>query len=268
MLYDYTFIIVAITVSIPSLPSPNASPFQSYLTLLTLPQSSPLLALLTLTLTHTHTPTLRAVPSGVFICQTTCQNGSPPQIKDLKWSPGQQFTEYITRDHSGRCDLLCTAGDRHIRVWSFRRPGSGFIPAAVVGGQPKGPQPPVPVSLIYKGLTVGKVPSAKIYTCCSFVFGNDKGDVTYDVVAGGSNGLVYLWRGGLLVAHTSAIKGGVLCIHAPPAAGSDRVYCGGARGVLKVLDAYTLNIVASFSAMSSSSISRCSQVKSRQSSTH
>jgi hypothetical protein len=130
----------------------------------------------------------RAVPSGTLILQSTCQNGLPPQIKDLKWSPGQQFTEYITRDHSGRCDLLCTAGDRHIRVWSFRRPGAGFIPAGVVGGQPKGPQPPVSGSLLYKGLTVGtgkdKVTPAKIYTCCAFVFGGDKGDATYDIVAG------------------------------------------------------------------------------------
>ena len=113
----------------------------------------------TLTLPHSspHTP-CRSVPSGALVLQTVCQNGLPPQIRDLKWSPGQQFTEFITREHSGPCDLICTAGERHIRVWSFSRPGPG-PPAAVVGGKSQGSQPPVAASLVYRGATMGKVRS-------------------------------------------------------------------------------------------------------------
>ena len=84
--------------------------------------------------------------SGELLAQAACQNGLPPQIKDLKWSPGQQFTEFITRDHQGTCDLLCTAGDRHLRLWSFYRakkaPG-----AAVVAGARKSSNDVVHVSL-------------------------------------------------------------------------------------------------------------------------
>lgn len=84
--------------------------------------------------------------SGELLAQAACQNGLPPQIKDLKWSPGQQFTEFITRDHKGTCDLLCTAGDRHLRLWSFSRakkaPG-----AAVVAGARKSSNDVVHVSL-------------------------------------------------------------------------------------------------------------------------
>lgn len=70
----------------------------------------------------------------MLLVQTVCQNGLPPQIKDLKWSPGQQFSEFISRELKGPCDLLCTAGERHLRVWSFSRPKSGQG-AAVVGGE-------------------------------------------------------------------------------------------------------------------------------------
>jgi hypothetical protein len=50
----------------------------------------------------------------------------PPQIKWLSYCPQQQFTEYITREHTGACDLFASAGDHHIKLWSFRRPsGSG-----------------------------------------------------------------------------------------------------------------------------------------------
>jgi hypothetical protein len=41
---------------------------------------------------------------------------------DLQWCPAQQYTEWITREHSGACDVICTAGERHLRLWSFRRP--------------------------------------------------------------------------------------------------------------------------------------------------
>ena len=95
-----------------------------------------------------------------------------------------------------------------------------------------------------------------------------------------SNGVVYLWRGGELAAFTNAIKGGhpvvfavdinrvphhkittatiyfipqlwsklsrtggVLCLHAT----ADKLYCGGAKGVIKLLDSRTLAVLAAFS---------------------
>lgn len=42
------------------------------------------------------------------------------------------------------------------------------------------------------------------------------------------------------------MTGGVKCLHIPPGAG-DKIYCGGARGMVKVLDSRTLVILASFS---------------------
>ena len=99
--------------------------------------------------------------------QVGCQNGLPPQILDLKWSPTQQYTEFISREHSGPCDLLCTAGERHIRVWSFRRP-VGAVGSGVRGVPPSSP---VDASLVFRAPTMGKnaaVTAAKVYTCCAF----------------------------------------------------------------------------------------------------
>jgi WD40 repeat protein len=44
------------------------------------------------------------------VAETSCQHGIPPQIKWLEYCPGQQHTEYITREHAGLCDLFATAG--------------------------------------------------------------------------------------------------------------------------------------------------------------
>ena len=67
--------------------------------------------------------------------------------------------------------------------------------------------------------------AAKVYTCCAF---SPCADKSYDVIAGGSNGVVYLWRAGVLSASAQAIKGGVLCL----AVQSERVFCGGAKGTI------------------------------------
>ena len=76
---------------------------------------------------------LRSIPAGELLVQSVCQNGLPPQIKDLKWSPGQQHTEFITREHKGPCNLLCTAGERHLRVWSFASPKAASSATVVAG---------------------------------------------------------------------------------------------------------------------------------------
>lgn len=46
--------------------------------------------------------------TGDRILETSTQNGIPPQIKTMMWSPSQQFTQYISKDHGGLCDLLVT----------------------------------------------------------------------------------------------------------------------------------------------------------------
>jgi hypothetical protein len=62
------------------------------------------------------------VPQGQLVAQAPCLHGTPEMFLDLQWCPAQQFTEWITREHSGPCDVICTAGEHHLRLWSFRRP--------------------------------------------------------------------------------------------------------------------------------------------------
>jgi WD40 repeat protein len=45
-----------------------------------------------------------------LIVEMPCQHGIPPQIKWIDYCPGQQHTEYITKEHAGLCDLFATAG--------------------------------------------------------------------------------------------------------------------------------------------------------------
>ncbi len=81
---------------------------------------------------------------------------------------------------------------------------------------------------------------AKAYLCCGFVPCEDR---TQDLVAGGSNGMVYLYRAGTVVAAAQAFRSKVRCL---VVGGGDRVYCGGGGGVVKVLDARTLATMQSF----------------------
>jgi hypothetical protein len=67
-------------------------------------------------------------------------------------------------------------------------------------------------------------------------------DRTYDLVTGGSNGAVYLWRGGVVAATCQAFRGKVRCL----VVSGDRVYCGGGGGGLRVLDARTLTQLQTF----------------------
>ena len=85
------------------------------------------------------------IATGAKLLEQTTQNGIPPMIKFVNYCPAPQYTEYISREHAGQCDVFATAGDHHIRVWSFRRP-------AVDGDTTVGNS-----SLTYKGLTIGKV---------------------------------------------------------------------------------------------------------------
>ena len=50
------------------------------------------------------------------------------------------------------------------------------------------------------------------------------------MIAGGSNGVAYLWRQGVCIASANAVKGGINVVVAQ----GDYLYCGGAAGILKV----------------------------------
>lgn len=170
--------------------------------------------------------------SGAKIVEMSAQHGIPPQLAWVKYCPAPQFTEYITRDHAGPCDVFVTAGEHHLRLWSFVRPTGSSA-----------------AQLDYKGLSAttisakkgssaasskaGLLGSPKSYTCCDFLACEDK---TFDLITGGSNGGVYLWRRGNLLATQQLWRGKVQCL----VVHGDKVYVGGAGGLLKVLDGRTL----------------------------
>lgn len=178
------------------------------------------------------------IATGELLIETSIQNGLPPQITSLICAPTRSYTDYITRQHTGYCDLFATAGDHHMRLWSFRRPVA---------------QPFSPSSLDYIAPAAGsssKSPMPKIYTCCQFlVIGNPgSADSGADLVAGGSNGYVYLFRQGKCIASVGAIKGGVNCM----ATLGTILVCGGAGGLLKLLDGRSLSSIATIDVFSSS----------------
>lgn len=79
-----------------------------------------------------HTLGVWDVRSGALCVETACQNGIPPQIRGLCWAPSRVTTEWISSsDNPGPCDLLCTVGERHLKFWSFARPGSSGRDAVV-----------------------------------------------------------------------------------------------------------------------------------------
>ena len=118
-------------------------------------------------------------------------------------------------------------------MWSFRRPDDRTSQTA---------------SLVSMGLTVRKIGATapKTYLCCAYIPCDDK---TYDFVAGGSSGVVFLWRRGVVMAHVQACRGGVTSMMVC----GDKIYCGGAGGVIKALDIRTLAVMQQFSLMESTS---------------
>ena len=88
-------------------------------------------------------------------------------------------------------------------------------------------------------LSQANATAAKAYLCCAFVACEDR---TFDLVAGGSNGIVYLFRAGAVVATCQAFRAKVRVL----VVGGDRVYCGGGGGIVKILDARTLTIMQQF----------------------
>ena len=173
------------------------------------------------------------------MCYYPSQAGIPPQIKWINYCAGQQFTEYINREQTGLCDLFVTAGVNHIRLWSFRRPTNT---TTTKGGSSSSSSSSTPSDAVLhcKNCTIGAATvAAKTYLCAAFLSCDDK---TYDLVAGGSNGAMYLWKKGKLVTTSQVLRGKVSSL----VTCGDRVYCGGGGGVVKILDGRTLNTIQQF----------------------
>ena len=175
------------------------------------------------------------VPTGELIAQMTCQNGVPPQISCLAISPGQQTTEFLSTDNSGLCDVIVTTGDHHLRFWSLKTPESSSLGGALTA------------NIQYK---VGRIPTKlrdkistpRSYLCAGFVLSPPGATNvrSYDVVVGGDNGYLFLFRQAQLVAHCAAIKEGVKSL----SVAGTYVVVGGTRGIVKLIDARTLDILS------------------------
>jgi len=173
--------------------------------------------------------------ASAVLVEVGAQNGLPPQIKWMRSARASQMTEYISKSHKGPCELFCTVGEHHIKLWSFSIAGA----EGTSSGAP---------SLMNKVPSTMKMqpspPMAKVYTCCEFLGGTDGSS---DLVAGGNNGIVYLYRKAVCVAVCNAIKGGVKCLTVfGGGGGSDNdlsVCVGGANGGVKVLCGRTLAVL-------------------------
>jgi hypothetical protein len=80
----------------------------------------------------------------------------------------------------------------------------------------------------------------KVYLCSDMV--SCDGGKSFDVISGGSNGTAYLWRRGCLTASTSVCRGPLTSLQVMGA----KVFCGGAGGIVKILDVRTLGTLKSF----------------------
>jgi hypothetical protein len=185
-----------------------------------------------------------ALATGQLVTSCPSASGVPPQITMLRWGPGQQNTEHICSDHAaaggggggGDCDILCTAGERHLKFWSFQRPSprSGLLG-----------------SLMPRAYRMGKisVDAPRVQRCLDFVAHRG---APYEVVTGGDNGYVYVWKSAscACVRAAEVVRGGG-GVSAIQSAG-DMVICAGAQGMLKVLDLRTLSVVQSYCVLSPS----------------
>ena len=61
------------------------------------------------------------IRTGSLMLSTPCHSGVPPQIKSLRWCPSPQHAAYVSKDAKGICDVFCTAGERHLKIWAFNR---------------------------------------------------------------------------------------------------------------------------------------------------
>ena len=186
-----------------------------------------------------------AVSTGDLLCSMPTANGIPPQIKSLSWSPASgQDTSFIAQDHLDfDCDLLVTTGEAsNIKFWSFKRPNRAGLGAMLANR--------------LHSLGKAGAPAARVFTCSAFVpqaFTGNKGPAKssledqFDVVTGGDNGYLYVWRGAACVVAAQVLSGPggvttVTCL-------GNRLYAGGAKGAVVIVDAATLAPVLTLNAL-------------------
>ena len=145
-------------------------------------------------------------------------NGDPDIIRAIAWSPGQGHNAFVTKEHFGVTDLICTAGARHLKFWSFMRPSKTS-----------------PGSLIGRAGRLGKqiTTHPKTYNCVAFAAFEQgpSGAGSYDVFVGADDGNVYRYRECVGIACTSVCPGGVTAMDVV----GDYLFCGGAKFALTIL---------------------------------
>lgn len=82
-----------------------------------------------------HTLGIWDIETKTMVLTSPCHSGVPPQIKSLKWCPAPQYAAYISKEAKGLCDVFCTAGERHLKIWAFNREAASN-PKKVAGGAP------------------------------------------------------------------------------------------------------------------------------------
>lgn len=140
----------------------------------------------------------------------------------------------------GMCDVFCTAGERHLKVWAFNREAVNN-PKKVVGD----------AALVFnKAVIMGKITADKAKTFLSVSFaeapigtnGVAKSE-GFDLLVCGINGMVYKFRQGVCVLAVSVSTGPVSCGYIC----GGRFIIGAALGQVKVLDRHTLAELTSYS---------------------
>jgi hypothetical protein len=129
--------------------------------------------------------------------------------------------------------LRCiSVGERHLKIWSFKRPTKGSPGALVFKGTSMGAQKRAQLTKakiaggggVEAGAHAGgktkasvSVDQAKIYFCSAFILRSARGSEaqgshSYDIVSGGDNGYLYLWVEGVCTRTVRASRGAIRCI--------------------------------------------------------
>lgn len=175
-----------------------------------------------------HSMGVWCVTSGEMVASVPTSQGIPPQIKAVQFSPCSfQETSFIDRDHLDLdCDLICTAGKAaSVKFWSFLRPNSAGYGAGLT-------------SRLH---SIGRVsaPQASIYTSVAFITrttttsSSSSRAPQYDVVTGGDNGYMYLWRNAACCMAKKTIPDGA--VGSIQVVGT-RLYVAGAKGCVCIVD--------------------------------
>ena len=198
-----------------------------------------------------HTMGVWTLPSAALVASMSAANGVPPQVKCICWAPRAHNNGFISADHASDegTDLICTVGERHLKFWSFRRV------------QPRGAEGP---NLVVRAYSMGKVTvePAKAHRCVVILDPAAGGsrESTWDAPAprgssslyaltGGDNGGLFMWKAATCVRGAIIVPGGIYSL---AAFGGDKVVCGGAQGVVKVVDCRTFAVLQVFSVLTPS----------------